>query len=306
LIIKTDGNKSFLQATEDTDGDILTLDLANARMAIATDTADAPLDIVGSNSAGIRIRGVEQEKEIADMYLGTEGQLVINTTAGTDTDGYIDIRTEDDGYGVVLRESDGSGTTVFANLFVKDDTKDYLNIVVSANNGTPGLCITEDEYVGIQNAAPTCALDVSGDFLLSGAAQGIPQSLGFTRLASTGISGATHWMQIGTIVTSVAKGFRAIRNGSIVGMSVQYDVTVENNSPALYLVAVCGGVEVWVSDALTTTVGTERGGQFTQARGTDTFSAGDVFTLALKETAGGGNSITVDDVVCIIEFYYDT
>jgi hypothetical protein len=101
--------------------------------------------------------------EIADIYVGSTGNLVLDLTPGNTTSQYLDIRPEDDEYGMVLRESDGTGTTALANFYVVDGTPDYLSINVTGTTVTTALNITSDNDVGIGTAAPATKLHVVGD-----------------------------------------------------------------------------------------------------------------------------------------------
>jgi hypothetical protein len=122
---------------------------ATGQIGIGTTTPATKLDIdAGSNTSGIRLRGLAETTEIADFYVGNGGELFIDLTGGNDANQYLDIRTEDNAYGVIIRESDGTGT-IFANLFVVDAAADYLNIVINDAASTLGLVITENEEVGI-------------------------------------------------------------------------------------------------------------------------------------------------------------
>ena len=88
------------------------------------------------------------------------------------------------------------------------------------------------------------------------------------------------------------------RAGSIVGISVMYDVTA--SSGALTLNAMVNGTNVW-SNALSATVAANKVDSFTQARGTDTFSADN--DLEVNFT---GTDVTIDDVIITLEVYYDS
>ncbi|MFC1703149.1 hypothetical protein ACFLZO_01655, partial [Patescibacteria group bacterium] len=120
------------------------------------------LDIsTGSNTSGLRFRG-PGSFEIADIFVGDTGNLVLSTELGSDTGGYIDLRGEDDQYGTLIRTSAGGSSTTFANLYVTENgTDDYLNIVVSDQQSTTGLVVTETERVGIGTAAPNNTIQVT-------------------------------------------------------------------------------------------------------------------------------------------------
>ena len=65
----------------------------------------------------------------------------------------------------MIRESDGTGTAAYANFYVTDPASgdDYLNIVVTAAQTTPGLVITAAEKVGVATTTPWGRLSVEGD-----------------------------------------------------------------------------------------------------------------------------------------------
>lgn len=118
-------------------------------------TPAVPLDLLGSNADGLRIRGTDSANEIADLYVGSSGQFIINLKNGTDSAQFLEILTEDDNFGILIRESDGTGTAAYANLFVTDDTIDHLNITVTAAQTTAGLVLTSNHDVGIGTKTPT-------------------------------------------------------------------------------------------------------------------------------------------------------
>jgi len=123
----------------------------NIGIGIAIPATKLDID-TGSNTAGLRLRGLAETTEIADLYVGSGGHLIIDLTAGAAVNQFVDIRTEDDQFGLIIRESDGTGTAVYANFHVTDAATDYLNIVVSQATTTLGLVITEDERVGIRTS----------------------------------------------------------------------------------------------------------------------------------------------------------
>jgi len=111
-------------------------------VGIGTATPERILDIdTNSNSQGLRIRGSVAATEIADMYVGAGGYLVVDLTNGNAASQFIDLRSEDNDYGIIIRESDGTGTGAYANLYVTDDTADKLSITVSQASSGSGLNI---------------------------------------------------------------------------------------------------------------------------------------------------------------------
>jgi len=99
------------------------------------------------------------------------------------------------------------------------------------------------------------------------------------------------------------KGLTMIRAGSIVGISINYDVTATSGN-TLDLEVYIDAAKVW-SNVLDKVAGTDKTAQFTQARGTDTFAAGDVIRVRLSTTGLFIDTINVDEVIVMLEFYYD-
>src|SRR3989339_812719 len=138
-------------------------------VGIGTTTPATPLDIdTGSNSLGLRLRGLAETVEIGDMYMGTNGEMIISTVGGSGGQAFIDLRSEDDNYGLILRQSNGTGISPYANFYVTDAATDYLNIVVNVAQGTKGLVIDENENVGIGTTTPQQKPHVNGNILANG------------------------------------------------------------------------------------------------------------------------------------------
>ncbi|MFC1722649.1 hypothetical protein ACFL0V_00765, partial [Nanoarchaeota archaeon] len=137
---------------------------SSGEVGINTNDPTVALDVdTESNTDGLRLRGTAENAEIADMYLGSTGQFILSTVAGTDTQGIIDLRTEDDEYGVVIRESDGTGTNPYANLYVTDSgSDDYLTINVNSVTDGDALVVTEDDNIGVGTTTPLHRVSIGG------------------------------------------------------------------------------------------------------------------------------------------------
>lgn len=153
------GASTLILPNAATTGQVVYATTTNTWGASANFTFDTTngLDVIGTNSRALRLRGTASSAEIADLYVGSLGQLIISTTSGTDTGGYIDINTEDDEFGVVIRNSLGT-SSVYANMYMNDAADDFLNIVVNANNSQAGLVITDTDRVGINISNPSTRL----------------------------------------------------------------------------------------------------------------------------------------------------
>ena len=145
---------------------------ANALLyASATDTLATSSQLVFTTSVGLsvdgnsntrclRLLGTDAANEIADMYLGAIGNFVIDLTAGNDSSQYLDIKTEDDAYGIIIRNSAGT-STVWGNIYMNDDTVDWLNITCNVVGTTPILTITDNDRIGILTKVPAEELTLS-------------------------------------------------------------------------------------------------------------------------------------------------
>ena len=92
-----------------------------------------------------------------------------------------------------------------------------------------------------------------------------------------------------------------IRAGSIVGLSVNYDVTAVAGSPSTVIQVVKNGAFVY-GIALDETVQADTETYGTQVRGTDTFEAGDTVIVRLSNT---GDFITFENIIANLEYVYD-
>lgn len=132
------------------------------KLGLGTATPATKLDInSGSNSSALRIRGLSESTEIADIYVGASGPLTLDATASTAAAAFIDLRPKDNFYGVIIRESDGTGTSPFANFYVVDAADDYLAIKVSDVQNTDGIVLTASDKMGL-GTVPNQKLTVEG------------------------------------------------------------------------------------------------------------------------------------------------
>lgn len=135
--------------------------LNSGDVGIGTGSPASKLDIdAGSNTTGIRLRGVAETTEIADIYVGGQGQLVLSTANTGNTSAYIEADAEDDLYGLIIRDSN-TGSTIWGNLYMADAAVDYLNIVIGQGGATAGLVIDDDDQVGIGTTTPDYTLELS-------------------------------------------------------------------------------------------------------------------------------------------------
>jgi len=107
-----------------------------------------------------------------------------------------------------------------------------------------------------------------------------------------------------TVVMTDTKGLTAIRDGSIVGISINWDAGFPSGAMSgINLRVKVNGSAVWDND-IGASNGNDQEAQFTQARDTDSFSAGDTISVCL-EAVGVGSSIILSKIIVSLEYYYD-
>lgn len=147
----------------------------------------------------------------------------------------------------------------------------------------------------------------SGNITLSGELKGSRQSILFSNLAGGVISdGDNFFLTVGEI-DSENQGVPMIRPGSIVGVSIAYNVSADSGTlDDLSIHVQKNEGNVFSLSGLSVTVGNNKTNQSTQARGTDTFVAGDRIAVQIVGTDAGVDSATVNSVIAVVETVYDT
>lgn len=154
------------------------------------------------------------------------------------------------------------------------------------------------DKVGIGTATPAQKLDVVGNIQLSGELMGARQLLPQDR---TSIN-ADAYMGSAALAYAAGYGFVMPRAGSIVGLSACANVTVEGSAGTIDVHVYKNGASVF-SLTLTTAGVAVYKGQSTQARGTDTFAAGDLITAYIDFNTFVG---TVAPMITLIEVVFNT
>ncbi len=159
---------------------------------------------------------------------------------------------------------------------------------------------TSNSYgTGITNTA--MEIDPSGNVIMNHELKGTKHSILLTD--DTGASsGTTRYIFAGDIQMTSAKGLTMIRSGSITGVSINWDVTYRASGFEIAtLLIVKNGATIW-SSQIDRTIAQNKKELFAQARGTDTFAAGDTISVAIRIQAG---ELAYDEVIVMLEFYYN-
>ena len=182
------------------------------------------------------------------------------------------------------------------------DISDDTNLTVDGS-----LLLTDDELSVNRGRDFTWTGDhsFSGDVSFSGEVTGTKQSITFTRQAefNVGIIGRKS-IKLGEVLMTTSKGFTPIRNGSIVGLSVNYDNTINGKVSDLDIVVKNGGTDIW-TNALSTVTGANRTAVFTQAKDTDTYSAEENISIWFSVSGMMGASVDLENVIVTLEYYDD-
>ena len=141
---------------------------SGGNVGIGTNNPATRLEIdTGSNTTGIRVLGTAETAEIADIFVGSTGQLSLGTANTTDSGAYIDIDPEDDLYGLILRDGNTGtfGAFPYSNFYTVDAATDYLSITVNdecsgCTGGVTALIVDDDNQVGIGTNTPDSTLHV--------------------------------------------------------------------------------------------------------------------------------------------------
>jgi len=145
----------------------------------------------------------------------------------------------------------------------------------------------------------------TGDTTFDRAVKGTKQNTTFTRQAtfSVGLI-AEQAMELGGVQMTTGKGLTMIRDGSIVGLSVNWDASMTGKLSGLNIIVKKGATTIW-TNALTTATGTNKKDSFTQARGTDDFVSEDIITIWFSVSGMMGASMDLTNVIATLEYYYD-
>ena len=154
------------------------------------------------------------------------------------------------------------------------------------------------DRVGVGNAAPTDKFHVTGNFRTTGEMKGSRMPLQFDRTSMT----ADGYLGSAALAYAATYGFPMHRAGSIVGVSVSANVTVQTNLGTIILHVYKNGASVF-SVTVTSAGVAAVSGYATQARDVDQFVAGDLITAYVDFGTFVG---TIAPIIALIDCQLDT
>lgn len=219
--------------------------------------------------------------------------------------GNIDCRTNDSDIGTAVKVS---------GIFFKAE-----ETFTSGNAATGIAFLTSDDGSGTVVEAlrikgnglvtPLLGMTVTGDATFNDDVFGSPVvfTMGHAATITLNSGNVDDYLEVHGVTMTSAKGIVVERSGSVVGLTMMYDVTATTD-PSGYTVSIdvlINGSEVWTG-ALSEGVSTGIRFNSTQARGLDTFSASD--DLAVRIGSAGmsaSESYSIDDMIVTLRVYYD-
>ena len=291
LIIRTNSNAN--QLVLDNDGQVGIGGVPTSTFHIQyDDNLNCRFDSTPASTA--KAAGFTVINDTSSGFFGIEGASAYFMSGSSDGDLVLN---QNGAYNILFGTSNNIRMTLDAsgNLTLND-----ANLRV--DGGYIGLTADNDL---MQLAANS--LTVNGDTTTTGELKGSKQILQFTREDAVVVSAlSAYFTDYGKQRTSATKGYTAIRAGSITGVSINYDITAEVGDSSSAIQVYVNGSSVWQNTlTLSGTIANDKEEHFTQARGTDTFSAGDTITVVLYGL-GGATSATFDNVIIGLEIYSDS
>jgi hypothetical protein len=261
----------------------------DGRVGIGTDAPAYTLDVDGIIKSRSTIRAT------TSVLTGSNDNLGM---IGTGSYPGIQWRDDDTTLNAQILGAKASGIMFF-------DSNSYFSWRNAPNSGEI-MRLTNDGKLGIGTSSPASELEVDGDAKITGEAKGFPRMLQCNDETMV-MASNTNYLDVGNQKMDSDTGWTMIRDGSITGMSLNYDLSVFGDGVTTLVLEVRkNGAVVW-SESIQKTSGSGINEYFTQARNTDTFSAGD--TLQLSVTASGGVSmihyVTMSDMIGLVEIIYD-
>lgn len=277
---------------------------SNAAMKMTTLGASGEIDAIQfrkrdnsnrENSLGLYTEGTSEDTHNFnfrfDDSLGNQdifGQLRVrhtNTTSGSE-EAMLILSTMVAGTLTNTLQLNGGLTTLSGNLLV--------------NGGDIGITADTDLIQIAENS-----VIVNGDLKTTGELQGSKQLLIASRSASFSAEADIVYLKAGEVLmTDDPTGFIMMKSGSITGLSIMYEIglTEVGNNSSLHVER--NGTSVFEIN-LGNSSDSEQTNWATQARGIDTFTAGQILGIYIEEEIGNGET-NYSNVIVTLEIVYDT
>lgn len=295
------------------------LDATYLRLDAANDPMTGDLDLNSNNivmdegyisfdesASTMRIQGINSEtlKFTSQKIMQFEAmQFECNPTGGQNVDWYF---IGDENTGIMSWIND------FDYFFWADDQRIQTNEEYQFGTYAHSSIQYDDTDMLVvpDKLASGAVLKVSGASVVTSDSTVLGEVLGSKVLMQCGYYatmssvGTNYFMKMPDFVQmSLTKGFVPSRPGSITGIGIIYDVVVSTNAPTITLRVYKNGSIVW-QNTLSNAVANDKKNNFTQARGTDTFIAGDVISVSII-AEGKSAAISMNDVGVNVEMIYD-
>ena len=166
--------------------------------------------------------------------------------------------------------------------------------------------ITQAMVSGLETTATVThgGLTISGTASLNGAVNGDRLTLQCQQLTTFTLGGGEYqYLADGQVPMRSDKGFTAIKAGSLVGVSINYDVSAVTDGDAYLIIDKNGGSCYSLDLTGDTTTGSGKTQVATATRGDYAFSAGDVLAVSIQQDNSG--SIAISNVVVQLLIHYD-
>ena len=212
-----------------------------------------------------------------------------------------DVAGEPEGYtGVYMFAGSDANVIAHGGAHGNHNAATEISFWTAANHttrtGTRRMTITTTGAVVVADE-----LTVAGEML--GSRVSVIATLNDMAAAIVGVN--SEYLKVGEVLMTATKGFTMIRAGSIVGVSANYDNLNVLIAPDLDLEILKNGAIVWTVQ-LGSADGADQETQDTQARGTDTFAAGDTISIRLTNNAGATDEIETDKTIVVLEIVHDS
>lgn len=161
LVVNEDAQDRDTRIEGQSDPNCFYLDASTNRIGIGTATPAVKLDIdSNSNTQALRLRGADGTNELFDMYVGANGQLILDLRNSLDPSPVFNFYPKHASYGILLRDSAGVNGAIWANFYLTDAADDWLSINVNSVKDADAFVVTESNRIGLGEIPTTAKLHI--------------------------------------------------------------------------------------------------------------------------------------------------